>query len=80
MSYQGASWSEQMRSDSDEEDADSPSESPYKRLKTHDSPKVNNRNQAGPSARPVSASVSVSSGASSSREASGEDKSSYWSL
>ena len=63
MSSQGGSWSEQMMSNSDEEDAESPSESPYKRLKTHDSPKVVDGNQAAP----VSASSS-----SSSRETSGE--------
>ena len=52
-----------MMSDSDEEDAESPSESSYKKLKTHDSPKVIDGNQAAP----VSASSS-----SSLRETSGE--------
>lgn len=72
MSCQGASWSEQMENDSDEEDAESPTESPFKRVKTHDSPKAVNRNRAGPSARPVSANASVPSEVSSSRETSGE--------
>ena len=58
------SWSEEMKSDSDEEDVESPSESPHKRLKTHDSPKIVSRNQAG--------RVSTSNAASSSREISGE--------
>ena len=50
--------------DSDEEDAESPSESLYKRLKMHDSPKVVDGNQA--------ASVSASNADTSLRETSGE--------